>query len=182
MKEERLSRGWRIFILVVSIVLPLAIAMLGVMPKVEVSHEGLRKFINCCPTINATLNGTTFFILIAAFLAIRRKNIVLHRRLITTAMILSVAFLSSYVTYHLTTEHAIFAGSSSARTTYLIILNSHILLSGVIIPLVLVSYARGLSGMVAKHKKIARVALPMWLYVAASGVVVYLMISPYYNF
>jgi putative membrane protein len=113
---------------------------------------------------------------------VKKKKILLHQRLITFSMLLSIAFLLLYVIYHITTDHTIFAGTPSERTVYLIILNSHILLSGIIVPLVLVAYARGVSMMVTKHRKIARIALPLWLYVAASGVVVYLMIRPYYAF
>lgn len=181
-EPKRLSKGWRTFIIVVSIVIPAAVAAIGMIPKIEIESEGVRAWLNSLPSTYATINGLTFFILIGAFVAIRKRRIVLHQRLITFSMILSVAFLALYVTYHVTTPHTKFGGEGGIRILYFTILNLHILLSGIIVPLVLVAYARGVSMMVTRHRKIARIALPLWLFVAASGVVVYLMIRPYYAF
>jgi putative membrane protein len=181
MKEERLSKGWRTFIWVVSISLPGAIAAIGAIPKIEIADPQIRSFFNNLPTFYASINAMTFFLLLGAFAAIRKKNIALHKKLITVSMLMSAIFLISYVAYHITTPHTTYGGEGTIRIVYFTILNSHILLSAVIVPLVLVSYARGLSMMVARHKKIARIALPLWLYVAASGVAVYVMISPYYQ-
>lgn len=181
MTQERLSKGWRTFIIVVSIALPGAIAAIGAIPKIEIANEGFRSFFNNLPTFYASVNAMTFFILIGAFVAIRKKNIALHKKLITISMIMSAIFLISYVAYHVTTPHTTYGGEGAIRIVYFTILNSHILLSAVIVPLVLISYARGLSMMVEKHRKIAKIALPLWLYVAASGVAVYVMISPYYQ-
>lgn len=181
-EPEKISSGWKIFIITVSIVIPVAVSAMTVIPKIEVTSESLRSLLNNLPMTYASINGLTFFILIGAFLAIKKKKIILHQRLITFSMLMSIAFLLLYVIYHLTTDHTIFAGTPGERTVYLIILNSHILLSGIIVPLVLVAYARGVTMMVTKHRKIAKIALPLWLYVAASGVVIYLMISPYYPF
>lgn len=181
-EPEKISKGWKTFIIIVSILIPVAVSGISVMPKLEVSSEGLRSWLNTLPTTYASINALTFFLLIGAWVAIIKKKIILHQRLITMSMLLSIAFLLLYVIYHLTTGHTIFAGTPGERTVYLIILNSHIVLSGVIVPIVLVAYARGVSMMVTKHRKIAKIALPLWLYVAASGVVVYLMIRPYYAF
>jgi putative membrane protein len=181
-EPERLTSGWKIFIIIVSIAIPVAVSAMSVIPKIEITSEGLRSLLNNLPMTYASINGLTFFILIGALVAIKKKKIILHQRLITFSMLMSIAFLLLYVIYHLTTDHTIFAGTPGERTVYLIILNSHILLSGIIVPLVLVAYARGVSMMVTKHRKIARIALPLWLYVAASGVVVYLMVRPYYPF
>ncbi|NNE54835.1 MAG: DUF420 domain-containing protein, partial [Flavobacteriales bacterium] len=109
---ERLSPRWRWFIIIVSIVIPVAVSLLGVLPKIEVSGEGLRSVINRFPTFNAFINGITFFVLIAAFVAVKKKNIELHKRLITVAMIFSILFLVSYVVYHLTTDHTRYTGGN----------------------------------------------------------------------
>ena len=181
-EPEKLSKGWKTFIIIISIVIPVAVSAISVIPKIEIVNDGLRSWLNTLPTTYASINAFTFFVLIGAFMAVKKKKIVLHQRLITFSMLLSIAFLLLYVIYHITTDHTKFAGTPGERTVYLIILNSHIILSGIIVPLVLVAYARGVSMMVTKHRKIARIALPLWLYVAASGVVVYLMIRPYYAF
>lgn len=132
------------------------------------------------PRVNACLNGTTFFVLIAAFLAIRKKNIVLHKRLMTMALVLSVAFLLCYVTYHASAEETRFGGQGAVKYIYYFILLTHILLSAAIVPMVLITYVRALSEQFDRHRKIARITLPLWLYVTLTGVIVYFMISPYY--
>lgn len=195
-EPENLSKGWKTFIIIISIVIPVAVSAISVIPKIEIMNDGLRSWLNTLPTTYASINAFTFFVLIGAFIAVKKKKIVLHQRLITFSMLLSIAFLLLYVIYHMTHDHTVFGDKNNngvldsdekewigiTKYFYYIILDSHILLSGIIVPLVLVAYARGVSMMVAKHKKIARIALPLWLYVAASGVVVYLMIRPYYAF
>lgn len=181
--RERLDKGWQWFIIIISIVIPVVVSLLMVLPKVpKEGFEGLFAFTQHCPKISATINGTTFFILVGALIAIKKKNINLHKRLIMVALVLSILFLVFYILYHMTWEHTAHTGDDTTRMIYLIILNSHILLSGIIVPLVLVSYARGITMMVEKHRKIAKITLPLWLYVAATGVIVYFMISPYYSF
>ena len=118
--------------------------------------------------------------LTVAFIAIRKKNITVHRAATTTALGLSVLFLLSYVAFHLTTESTKFGGEGAIRTVYFIVLLSHILLSAVIIPLVLFTWLRGFTMQVEKHRRIARITWPLWMYVTLTGVIVYLMISPYY--
>ena len=105
-----------------------------------------------------------------------------HKALNTAALALSALFLVSYVSFHLLTESTRFGGEGPIRTVYFVILVSHILLSAAIVPLALFSYARGLAGDVERHRRIARITMPMWLYVTATGVIVYLMISPYYPY
>ena len=104
----------------------------------------------------------------------------LHERLMTTAIALSVAFLVMYVAYHMTTDSTKFGGEGSIKMVYFFILISHIILSIAVIPLVLITYVRALAERFDRHKKIAKITFPIWLYVAVTGVVVYLMISPYY--
>ena len=120
--------------------------------------------------------------LIASLVAIKRKNIKLHRLLIMAAMVLSVLFLLSYVGYHITHEEARYPEDAPNRTLYLIILTSPIVLSGIIVPLVLYTFVRGSSMKVEKHRKLAKITLPIWVYVTATGGIVYFMIRPYYGF
>lgn len=166
------------WIVALSIIIPLIVAALfGV---------NLRKLgfdvqpLTFLPPIYATINGLTALLLVGAFLAIRRKNIKLHKILMTTAIGCSVVFLMLYVAYHMTSDSTPYGGEGVMRTVYFFILISHILLSIVIIPFVLITYVRAITNNFERHKKIARIAFPMWLYVAISGVIIYIMISPYY--
>lgn len=174
------ERTARIFIWTASLAIPVVVAILYFMPKVEAG--GMRSFLNNLPLFNALCNGTTALLLIFAFLAIRRKNIVLHRRLMTGALALSLAFLVSYVAYHATSETTIFPKDHPLRGLYVIILLTHIALSAIVVPLVLISYTRALAQRFDRHRRIARITLPIWLYVAVTGVIVYLLIQPYYPF
>lgn len=166
----------RSIILILSIVVPILVAILYMLPKnFEVGEE-----VYYLPLLNAILNGTTFIVLLLAFNAIRKRNIQLHKKLMLTALILSVIFLLSYVTYHALTESTSYGGEGIIKTVYLFILLSHILLAIAIVPLVLISFSRALTERFDKHKKIARITLPIWLYVTLTGVIVYIMIAPYY--
>ena len=163
-------------IIVLSVVVPVLVAILYLLPKnFEVGEE-----VYYLPMLNAVLNGSTFFVLIFALRAIKNRNIELHRKLMTIALGLSVLFLLSYVTYHALTESTPFGGEGIIKGVYLVILLTHIVLAAAVVPLVLVTFSRALSEKFDKHKKIARITLPIWLYVTFTGVVVYLMISPYY--
>jgi len=170
----------RVLIIVLSIVVPLLVAALYVLPKPEHVSPELRNILNFLPRFNAIINGSTFVILLLAFRAIKGKNIKLHRKLMTTALVFSMLFLTSYVTYHTTSPSTHFGGEGIMKYLYFFVLFTHILLSVVIVPLVLISYVRALSEKFDKHRKIARITLPIWLYITFTGVVVYLMISPYY--
>jgi putative membrane protein len=133
------------------------------------------------PPIYASINALTAIVLTLAYLAIRRKNIVLHEQLMKTAIGLSLIFLVMYVAYHMTSDPTPFGGEGTIRYVYYFILISHILLSIGIIPMVLVTYVRAISNLFFDHKKIARFTFPLWMYIAVTGVIVYLMISPYYG-
>jgi putative membrane protein len=113
-------------------------------------------------------------------MAIKNKKIALHRRLMTIAIALSVVFLISYILFHAATEPTKFGGEGAVRSIYYFALLTHIVLSAAVVPLVLISYVRALSERFDKHRKIARITLPIWLYVAFTGVLVYLLIAPYY--
>ena len=126
-----------------AIAVPVVVAVLFMLPPAESLSEETRKALYVLPTLNAFFNGTAFLCLTVAFIAIRKKNITVHRAATTTALGLSVLFLLSYVAFHLTTESTKFGGEGAIRTVYFIVLLSHILLSAVIIPLVLFTWLRG---------------------------------------
>lgn len=175
-EAEKKYKNW---IIVLSIVIPLAVAILfGV---------NLRKMgfdvqpLTFLPPIYASINGVTAILLVAAISAVKRGNAKLHERLIKVCMACSVAFLVMYVAYHMTSDSTPYGGEGWIRPVYFFILITHIVLSIVIIPFVLFTFVRGIAGAYERHKKLARITYPMWLYVAVTGVVVYLMISPYYG-
>lgn len=133
------------------------------------------------PLLNALLNGATFLSLSAALLAIRKKNIQRHRNFIFLAFFFTSVFLLSYLLYHFTTPSTKFGGEGIIKYIYYFILITHILLAVITVPLALVSMGRGLNREVALHKKITRWTMPVWLYVSLTGVIVYLLIAPYYK-
>ena len=137
-------------------------------------------FLCFLPPIYATINGFTAILLIVAVWAIKNSNKSLHERLMKLAIIFSAVFLILYVAYHMTSDSTKFGGEGLIKTVYFMILISHIILSIVVIPFVLITFVRGITNDIDKHKKIAKYTFPLWLYVAISGVLVYLMISPYY--
>jgi putative membrane protein len=169
----------RNIIVAVALVVPVVVTLLRYIPHPEFS-ESTKDSLYILPMLNAVLNGTTFFLLVFALLAIKKKNIILHQKLMSAAMVLSALFLVSYIAFHYTCPETPYPAEGSVRGLYLFILLTHIILSAAIVPLALYAYARGFAGMVEKHKKIVRFAYPMWLYVTATGVIVYLMISPFY--
>lgn len=170
----------RIFVLIVSLAIPVVVTLLRYMPVPEVSDEALGK-LYALPLLNAVLNGSTFVLLIAAFIAIKKKKIETHRKLMTTAMVFSALFLVSYVVFHATTQHTPYGEEGSMQSIYYFVLVSHIILSAVIVPLVLLAFTHGLAERYQQHKKIVKLAFPLWLYVTLTGVIVYLMISPFYT-
>ena len=162
----------RIAIYSASIAIPLVVAILF-----GIKIEGVN--LHFLPKFYATINGVTALYLIFALIAIKRKNMQAHRRYIRLSLLLSIIFLGCYVAYHMTSgEGTKYEGAFGM--IYYPILISHILLSVVIVPIVLFSYLFAWQGDYLKHKKWTRFAWPLWFYVAVSGVVVYLMISPYY--
>tara|TARA_B100000965_G_C19468862_1_gene703149 strand:- start:142 stop:735 length:594 start_codon:yes stop_codon:yes gene_type:complete len=132
------------------------------------------------PPIYAVINALTAVLLVMALVAIKAKKIQIHQRLMQICILLSLVFLVMYIAYHITTDPTTFRGTGYARALYFFILISHIILSIALIPLVLISYVRAFQKEFPSHKKISRITFPIWLYVAVTGVVVYLMISPYY--
>lgn len=174
MSNEIREKKYKRIITLLSIIIPLAVAALfGVkIPNVEP--------LSFLPPIYATINGITAVLLIFAVIAIKKGNQKLHEQLNTSAIICSVLFLVMYVAYHMTSDSTKFGGEGFVKYIYYFILISHILLSVVVIPFVLITFMRAKLQKFPEHKKIARITFPLWLYVAVTGVIVYLMISPYY--
>lgn len=136
--------------------------------------------IHIFATINAIINTAIAFILIAALVAVKNRNYLLHKYLMQAALLLSVIFLVSYIIHHLLSGSTQFGGEGAIRIFYYFILVTHVFLAAIILPFILFTAYRGLTGEYAKHKKLARITWPLWFYVAVTGPVVYLMISPYY--
>ncbi len=178
MKEKSIEQKFSTFIILISVLIPVAVAVLL---SVRLKDFGINvEPLHFLPPIYAIINGLTAIVLIAGVLAIKNGNRQLHQRLMTTAIALSVVFLVMYIAYHLTTDSTKFGGEGFVRLIYFFILISHIALSIAVIPLVMITYVRALAEKFDTHKKIAKITFPIWLYVAVTGVVVYLMISPYY--
>lgn len=168
------EQKYKKLITIISIIIPIAVALLfGIkIPNVEP--------LSFLPPIYASINAFTAILLIAAVIAIKKGNIKLHEQLNTSAIICSVLFLVMYVAYHMTSNSTNFGGEGLIKYIYYFILLTHIILSIVIIPFVLITFVRARLGNFPAHKKIARITFPLWLYVTVTGVIVYLMISPYY--
>ena len=176
---------------VLSVVIPLVVALLLAIPQTGKLGDLDVSFL---PTLNAILNTGTTLCLLGGFFAIKRKNEGLHRSFMIAAVLLSILFLVSYVLYHFQGAQTIYGdvdhdGILSAtelkavgtlRPIYLVILLTHIILAIVVVPLVLLAIYFAFSGQRERHKKIVKFAFPVWTYVAVTGVVVYLMISPFY--
>jgi len=177
--SDLMERKYNRWIVVLSIAIPLVVAILFGVNLRDLGYDV--KPLTFLPPIYATINGITAVLLVCAVLAIRKGNRKLHERLVKICIGCSVAFLAMYVAYHMTAESTPYGGEGAIRYVYFFILITHILLSIVIIPFVLITFVRGLSGNFIKHRKIAKITFPLWLYVAVTGVVVYLMISPYYG-
>jgi putative membrane protein len=171
-KEKKYNK----WIVVLSILIPLVVAL---MFGIKIPNAKPLTFL---PPIYATINGLTAAVLLLAFWAIKQKKIIIHERLMKFAIMLSVIFLVMYVAYHMTSESTKFGGEGTIKYVYYVVLITHILLSIVVIPFVLITYVRAITKNFERHKKIAKITFPLWLYVAISGVVVYIMISPYYNY
>lgn len=134
------------------------------------------------PTFNAMINGTCGVLLVISLYFIKKGNIQMHKRLNVTAFLLSSVFLVSYIIFHSTGIKTTYGGQGSIRYFYYFILITHIILAAVVLPLVLLSFHRGFQMQVERHRKLVRWSYPIWLYVTISGVLVYIMISPYYSF
>ncbi|WP_445747623.1 DUF420 domain-containing protein [Polaribacter sp.] len=172
------EQKYKKLITALSIVIPIAVAALF---SINLKRLGFNVApLSFLPPIYATINGITAITLIAAVVAIKKGNKKLHEQLNTFAIVCSLAFLLMYIAYHITSDSTKFGGEGVVKYVYYFILISHILLSIIIIPLVLTTYMYAKLGDFERHKKIAKKTFPLWLYVAITGVVIYIMISPYY--
>jgi len=168
------NKKYNKLIIALSIAIPLLVAMLF---GVKLDYK-LPVFL---PPIYASINAMTSILLIIAVWAIKNKKKILHENLMKTAVVFSVIFLILYVAYHMTSNSTPYGGTGLIKYFYFFILISHILLSIIVIPFVLITFVRAITNDLKRHKKIARITFPLWLYVTISGVLVYLMISPYYS-
>ena len=173
MKEKSYSG----LIIALSIAVPALVALLYYIPKPNLQ---LGFDLKILPAFHATLNFTTALLLVAGLYFIKSKNVPVHKRCMLTAFSLSILFLISYVTYHSLAKETHFGGTGWVRPVYFFFLITHIILAGVIVPFVLITLNKALSEKFDQHRKIARITFPLWLYVAVTGVVVYLMLKPYY--
>jgi len=180
MKENNeIEKKFKTPIIIVSIIIPLAVVLLF---SIRLKDFGIQvEPLSFLPPIYATINGITAILLISAVSAIKNGNRALHEKLMTSAIACSVVFLLMYVAYHMTAEATTFGGEGVIKYIYFFLLITHIVLSVTIIPLVLFTYVRALSSQFDRHKKLARITFPLWLYVAVTGVIVYIMIAPYYG-
>jgi putative membrane protein len=178
MGKKEVEKKYNVWITILSVAIPLFVAILF---KVKLKDFGIEvKPLTFLPPIYATINGITALVLVWAVISIKNGKRKLHENLMKFAIGLSVVFLVMYVAYHMTSESTKYGGEGIWRGIYFFVLITHIVLSIIIIPLVLITYVRALSEQFDKHKKIAKITFPIWLYVAVTGVIVYLMISPYY--
>lgn len=171
------SKKYSRLINVLAIVIPVVVAvLLGIRQKVDMGS-----WTTFLPHINAVINSATAVLLVVGFYFIKQKNIVAHRATMLTAFTLGFLFLVSYVLYHLSNESTPFGGEGLIRPVYYFLLISHISLSIVVVWFVLRAVYFALSGQIARHKAVVKWAYPIWLYVSITGVVVYMMIAPYYR-
>ncbi len=172
--DKQIEKKYNIWIWVLSIIIPIAVAILFTVRIPGVERMGF------LPPIYATINAITAALLVLAVIMIKQGKRTAHELFMKSAITLSVIFLVLYVIYHMTSDSTPFGGEGTIRSIYFFLLISHIILSIVVIPFVLITYVRAISGNFKMHKKIARITFPLWLYVAVTGVIVYFMISPYY--
>lgn len=166
-------------IIALSVIIPLAVALMFAMPdsmKLEIGFVNTRSL----PFFHAVLNASTAILLIVGFILIKQKKIALHKIAMFSAFVLSAVFLISYVLTHISTPDAKFGGEGAIRYLYFFILITHIALSVPVLPLAMFAIYRGWTGNIAKHKKVVRYTFPVWLYVAVTGVLVYIFMAPYY--
>ncbi len=171
------SKNLTLPITIISIAVPLVVLALFYLkpPQVEVGFD-----LHILPAFHAALNFTTAVMLLTGYVFIRRGQRKVHQYAMMTAFVLSSVFLISYVTYHTFTEPTRFGGEGILKGIYYFILITHIILATAVLPMVLFSLTYGLQNRFDKHRRVAKWTFPIWLYVAISGVLVYLLISPYY--
>ncbi|WP_397364752.1 DUF420 domain-containing protein [Olleya sp. R77988] len=174
-QNEKKYNKW---IIALSIIIPVAVAALFGVNLKKLGFDV--KPLTFLPPIYATVNGLTAIVLLIAVWYIKKGKRKQHENLMKLAIALSVSFLLMYIAYHMTSDSTKFGGEGVIKYVYYFILITHIVLSVAVIPFVLITYVRAITNNIERHKKIAKITFPLWLYVAITGVVVYFMISPYY--
>lgn len=167
------------WIWVIAVIVPVLVAILLFMPsKIDLASD----WVYFLPHLNAVINSAATVALIAGAMFIKKNNIAYHKAAMTAAFGLGAIFLVSYVVYHASAESTTFGGEGWIRSVYYFILITHIVFAAVALFPILLAYYYGYTDQRAKHKKVVKFAFPIWLYVTVTGVIVYLMISPYYSF
>ena len=174
MENTKLENRYRIWTWILSIAIPVAVAVLF---RVRIPNVEPLDFL---PPIYAGINAATAILLILAVIRIKKGDRFFHEIFMKICIVLSLLFLVMYVAYHMTSDPTPYGGEGTLKYVYYAILVSHIILSITVVPFVLVTYVRASLGKFPQHKKIAKITFPIWLYVAVTGVIVYIMISPYY--
>lgn len=172
----RLITGISVFVLVVVVILQSKV--LNIFPD----KSAIPSWVFFLPTLNAIINGTCSVLLLLSLYYIKKKDIATHKNINILTFILSSLFLVSYIIFHATGIKTTYGGQGAVRYIYYFILLTHIVLAAIVLPLILFSFQRGLQMQVEKHRRLVRWSYPIWLYVTVTGVIVYLMISPYYTF
>ncbi|QTD41975.1 DUF420 domain-containing protein [Sporosarcina sp. Te-1] len=171
------KRNYKPLIIGISVVLIGAIGVLSRLPGVE----NFQAFdVTILPLLNAIFNSFTFLFLVAALVAIKKRNITVHQRFINAALVTTTLFLVTYVAFHYLSPSTPYGGEGILAGIYYFVLITHIVLAAVIVPLVLTTVTRAWNRENDRHRKIARWTMPLWLYVSFTGVLVYILISPYY--
>lgn len=177
MNQTVKKRNYIPLVIILTLVVNVLVAVLFFAPPLEV---GTGFDWTLLPFFNAIFNSFTFVLLVGAWISIKRGNRLAHRRFIGGALTTTTLFLISYVTYHSVSASTSFGGEGLIRPVYFFILLTHIVLAAIIVPLVLMSLAHAVNQNFEKHKKWTRFTMPLWLYVSLTGVIVYMMIRPYY--
>jgi putative membrane protein len=173
--DKALEKKMNIASVVISVaVLSLVVLMRRI--KIDIGVD-----LSFLPMVHAILNSLTAIALVYALIQIKQKNVAAHRAAIYTALTLSATFLLCYVLYHFTTPETKFGGEGTIRSVYFFLLATHIILAAGILPFILLTFTRAFTGQFSRHKKMARWVFPLWLYVAITGPVCYLMLLPYYK-
>jgi len=166
----------KLFIYAVSIIVFAAVVILSrIQLKVDLPFNP-----HLFASISAGINSIVAILLLAGLITVKQKKYELHKKIMMTAIVLSVLFLVSYIAHHLFAGETKFGGEGTMKAIYYLILFTHIPLAGIILPFILFTAYRALIGEYEQHKKLTRITWPIWFYVAVTGVIVYWMISPYY--
>lgn len=174
-RNEALAKKLNVYAYVISAAV---LALVGVMRRVKIDLGIEFSFL---PPVHAVLNTLAAISLVAAVLYIKKGNVEMHRKSIYAAMTFSFLFLLCYVLYHFTTEETKYCGEGTMRSIYFFILITHIVLAGLSLPFILLTFIKGYAGLVQEHKKMTKWVYPIWLYVAVTGPICYLLLAPCYK-